>query len=192
MPERDEKAAIRARMRNLRNNLGLNEYRSMSMDIVRRCVSLDEYRRARTIQVYVASLNNEVDTVGLICRMFDEGKRVVVPRCADEPHCLLHVPIDSLDSLKPGRFGIMEPVITPGCEIGPAEFDLIIAPVVAFDRVGGRIGFGGGYYDTLFAGTAVPKVGLAYSFQEVAVVPLEPHDHTLDIIVTEKEIIRAG
>jgi 5-formyltetrahydrofolate cyclo-ligase len=172
---------------------------------------LEEYRRARMVHIYVSSLNNEVDTIGLIYRMFEEGKLVVVPCCSGSPDyrhpdlcsaqagdpskhnlgCLLrHIRIDSLDTLKPRRFGVMEPDYLPEREVAPAGLDVIIAPVLAFDRSGGRIGFGGGYYDGLFAESGGTKIGLAYSFQEVPKVPREPHDRALDIIVTEKETIR--
>ena len=84
----------------------------------------------------------------------------------------------------------MEPDYLPEREVAPMGLDVIIAPVLAFDRSGGRIGFGGGYYDGLFAESGGTKIGLAYSFQEVPKVPREPHDRALDIIVTEKETIR--
>jgi len=190
MTDTEEKKVIRARMKSLRAGLDMGAYRSLSMAIVIRCTALEEYRRARTVHIYVSSLNNEVDTVGLIFRMFAEGKQVVVPCCASEPSRLRHIRIDSLDALKPRRFGLMEPDYLPEREVSSGELDVVIAPLLAFDRSGGRIGFGGGYYDGLFAQSSCAHVGLAYSFQETPKVPREPHDRTLDIIVTEKETIR--
>ena len=190
MNEGEKKAAIRNGMKARREGMDINSYRSLSMAVVVRCAELDEYRRARTVHIYVSSLNNEVDTIGFIYRMFDEGKRVVVPCCGPEARCLRHICIESLDVLKPRRFGIVEPDFRPEREVAPGELDLVIAPLLAFDRSGGRVGFGGGYYDTFFAVVSCPRVGLAYSFQEVPAVPHEPHDNTLDIIVTEKETIR--
>ncbi len=67
--------------------------------------------------------------------------------------------------------------------------DLLIAPLLAFDRAGGRLGQGGGYYDRtierLRAGRAVFVIGLAYAGQELAAVPREAHDQRLDAILTE-------
>lgn len=190
MAENEEKTAIRNRMKSLRAGLNMGEYRSMSMAIITRCTGLEEYRIAWTMHVYVSSLNNEVDTVGLIFRMFTEGKRVIVPCCAPEPHRLRHIRLDSIDALKPRRFGIMEPDFLTEREVMPQEISLVIAPVLAFDRSGGRLGFGAGYYDSFFAECSCPRLGLAYAFQEVPKIPREPHDRTLDIIVTEKETIR--
>jgi 5-formyltetrahydrofolate cyclo-ligase len=84
----------------------------------------------------------------------------------------------------------MEPDFLTEREVIPQELSLVIAPILAFDRSGGRLGFGAGYYDSFFAECSCPRLGLAYAFQEVPKIPREPHDRTLDIIVTEKETIR--
>ena len=186
----EEKTVLRKQMKALRAGMSIASYRSMSMAIMTRCLELPEYNRAGTIHVYVSSLNNEADTIGLIYRMFDQGKRVVIPVCTAEPHTLRHVRIDSIEALRPGRFGVMEPDGKSSEVVSPGGIDIILAPVLAFDRTGGRLGFGGGYYDGFFAETTCPKVGLAYSFQEVPVVPRESHDLTLDIILTDKEMVK--
>lgn len=86
--------------------------------------------------------------------------------------------------------GIMQPVESaPPCEPG-----VIIVPVVAFDRRRFRIGYGGGYYDTTLAFLRKKKkitvIGAAFSFQEVPSIPVEPFDAKLDMIITEKEVIK--
>jgi 5-formyltetrahydrofolate cyclo-ligase len=68
--------------------------------------------------------------------------------------------------------------------------DIIISPLLAFDRNGYRLGFGGGYYDKLFAECSCVKAGIGYSFQESENVPHDDFDQKLNIIITEKEIIR--
>ena len=68
----------------------------------------------------------------------------------------------------------------------------MVAPLLAFDRTGARLGFGGGFYDSLLASVHCPTVGLAYDFQEVESVPVEDHDRPLSMIVTDKEVIRVG
>lgn len=70
------------------------------------------------------------------------------------------------------------------------SYDLVIVPVLGFDRHGFRLGYGGGYYDKFLAGNKYSKaVGLAYSFCELSVLPNEPHDIKLDGIITENEAI---
>ncbi|WP_236848297.1 5-formyltetrahydrofolate cyclo-ligase [Chlorobaculum limnaeum] len=74
------------------------------------------------------------------------------------------------------------------------RFDVVFVPLAGFDRSGGRIGFGKGWYDRFFSslsscGVHPVKVGLAFSFQEVPSVPCDPWDERLDMVVTENEII---
>ncbi|WP_138933724.1 5-formyltetrahydrofolate cyclo-ligase [Roseovarius arcticus] len=91
-------------------------------------------------------------------------------------------------AMKDGPFGArvpeVEDFITP---------QVLIVPLVAFDRAGGRLGYGGGFYDRtlerLRARGAVLAIGYAYSAQEAEDLPLEPTDQPLDMIVTEREII---
>jgi 5-formyltetrahydrofolate cyclo-ligase len=185
-----EKKILRARLKALRSSLEINEYRSLNMSIMARCIELDEFTRAGTVHIYVSSVNNEADTLGIIYHLFDLGKRVVVPRCIPEQHLIQHIQIESLNELKRSHYGIMEPEYSPGREIRLEEIDLVIVPLLAFDRRGGRLGFGGGYYDRFLNGCSCPKAGLAYSFQEMDHIPLEQNDCALNIIITEKEIIR--
>ena len=185
-----EKNKIRDRMKKLRAELSICTYRQSSQAIIDKCVRLEEWYYAQTVHIYVSAVNNEVDTLGLIYKMFDSGKKVIVPKCDTVSHRLLNIRIESFDDLTVGKFGLMEPSYKPGKEIKPENLDLIILPLLAFDRSGKRIGFGGGYYDSLLSECTCPKTGLGYSFQEVDKVPVKSHDEKLDIIVTEKEIIR--
>jgi len=94
------------------------------------------------------------------------------------------------DRLAPDVVGIAAPLASAS-EVRP---ELIVAPLIAFDRQGGRLGQGAGYYDRtldLLRATAHPPafVGLAFSCQEVDRVPTEPHDQRLDAILTEREYI---
>ena len=95
---------------------------------------------------------------------------------------------------------------SPGCDMVPGPFgasvpaegdwmvpQILIVPLVAFDRRGGRLGYGGGFYDRTLEGLRargpVLALGFAYSVQEMDALPLEPTDQPLDLIVTEAEII---
>ena len=92
-------------------------------------------------------------------------------------------------AMQPGPFGAAVPV--SGEMLVP---EAVIVPLVAFDRSGGRLGYGGGFYDRtleLLRGRGpVFAVGFAYAGQEADALPLEPTDHPLDAVVTEAEILR--
>ena len=85
--------------------------------------------------------------------------------------------------------------MTPPESAEAAMPDIVVAPLVAFDRAGARLGYGGGYYDrtleALRATRATLAVGYAYGAQEVDVLPLAPLDQRLDWIVAERGAIRA-
>jgi 5-formyltetrahydrofolate cyclo-ligase len=85
----------------------------------------------------------------------------------------------------PERFGTAYPD-------GPiAEPDMLLVPLLAFDRAGHRLGYGGGYYDrTLATLPTHPAIGIAYAAQEIPHIPPGPHDHPLPTIITESEIIQ--
>ncbi len=179
-------------MRAERDAVDFRDYRRWCSGIAERLFDLPEFRNARVVHTYVSSVNNEVDTLGVIYHLLDRDVVVVVPKCVPGTCRLTNQRIESLDELLPGRFGLMEPDGDPVREVPAARFDIVLAPLLAFDRNGGRLGFGGGYYDTLLGDCRCRAVGLAYSFQEVPAVPIAPHDRKLDIIVTETETIRTG
>ncbi len=187
-----EKKLLRSKLRTMRNDLDMTGYRESCNTIHAKILSLPEWRRAGRVHIYVSSLGNEVDTLGLLYKLFDEGRTVVVPKCVPGSRQMRHVRILSLDDLKPGQFGIMEPEFDQSREMPPSSLDLVIAPLVGYDRAGRRLGMGGGFYDSFIKECRCPVCGLAYSFQELETVPVEEHDACLDIIVNEKEIIRVS
>jgi 5-formyltetrahydrofolate cyclo-ligase len=100
------------------------------------------------------------------------------------------------DQLKSNRFGILEPQFNSATIVPLWTLDLILLPLVAFDRSGSRIGMGGGFYDrTLAACANQPRrpnlIGLAHGCQEVENISQQSWDIPLDQIITDREIIRA-
>jgi 5-formyltetrahydrofolate cyclo-ligase len=98
--------------------------------------------------------------------------------------------------IQPNRYGIPEPAHTDADLLAPMQLDLVLMPLVAFDRRGHRLGTGGGYYDRSFAFLReAPRparpllVGIGYSFQEVVELPIQHWDVRLDFVATEKELI---
>ena len=93
------------------------------------------------------------------------------------------------ESLGSGVWGIRE----PKPEAAEVEPDILLVPLLAFDRLGHRIGYGAGYYDRTIAHLRsrkpVTAVGLAFAAQEVPTVPVTPRDAPLDLVLTEREVI---
>jgi 5-formyltetrahydrofolate cyclo-ligase len=93
------------------------------------------------------------------------------------------------EPLVAGVWGIRQ----PAPQAPATEPDILLVPLLAFDRAGHRIGYGAGYYDltiaALRATQAVVAIGVAFAAQEVAAVPATPHDAPLDLVLTEREVI---
>jgi 5-formyltetrahydrofolate cyclo-ligase len=114
-----------------------------------------------------------------------------VPWCHGD-HLRLFL-LRDLAELDVGRFGILEPRAVlrerPDRNIDPCELDLLVIPGVAFDRRGGRIGHGRGYFDRLLIEVreSATLIGLAFDCQVFDHVPTEPHDVPMDLVVTESK-----
>lgn len=145
---------------------------------------------ARIVAAY-RPIRTEIDPTPLMEALCAAGHRLAVPVIIGEGQPLEFHEWWPGVGMQPGPFGAEIPVATAA--LTP---DLILAPLLAFDRRGYRLGYGGGFYDRtlekLRSGGRVTAVGLAYAAQEVDEVPIEPTDQRLDAILTEQGIIRTG
>ena len=182
------KTSIRREILAHRRSLSEEEFRSASFLIQRSFLETDEFLRARGVVVY-ASIHKEVDTEEIVRASLESGKKVAFPAVVH--HGLVFREVADLSSLKKGTFGIMEPCSTHR-HFELEEADVFVVPGVAFDLQGHRIGYGKGYYDrALHRLEGQGKlVGFCYDFQLVDRLPGEPHDVRMDLILTEKRVIR--
>jgi 5-formyltetrahydrofolate cyclo-ligase len=158
--------------------------------ILQRLMSMPEYEMAQTVAFYV-DVRDEVRTRFALAKALSTRKRIVVPYCEDKKLALCR--ICQLDELEAGRFGVLEPrreFRQPHRILSASQSDLIVVPGVAFDRHGGRMGHGLGYYDRLLA--ALPPttvlVGLAYECQVFDQIPVDTHDVSMDWVITESTV----
>lgn len=186
-----EKTEIRKKILRARKRLSREDMIKKSAAIHEKFLRLQPYIKARMIMTYV-SFGKEVDTVGLLGRMFRDDKKICVPDCHRDPPDMVAIRISSEeDLLEPKRdFVIREPSMTSREMISPDKIDIIIVPIVAFDEGGGRIGYGKGYYDRFLSGLDRDRIfGLAFDFQEVDVFEKGPHDIRIPNIITESRIV---
>jgi 5-formyltetrahydrofolate cyclo-ligase len=179
------KRALRRATIERRDLLSASERSAKSARIVERVLALPEVVAAGTVMAFW-SFGSEVQTAALIERLHGAGKRVVLPRIAEgEIAAVAYAPGDPVTTTS---FGAMEPV---GAEVVAAEdVDAVIVPGVAFDRRGGRVGYGGGFYDRFFSrAPEVPAVAIAFAVQLVDDVPQGRSDARVDVIITEDEVI---
>jgi 5-formyltetrahydrofolate cyclo-ligase len=131
------------------------------------------------------SLPDEISTHTFIEKWCDY-KHIYLPRVNG---CNLDILKYRKDGLRHGSFNIEEPEGTELCDI--ANIDLIVVPGVAFDRNCNRVGRGKGYYDRLLATNHATTIGIAYDFQVLDDIEVEPHDVPLDILITDKHIYKS-
>jgi 5-formyltetrahydrofolate cyclo-ligase len=144
-----------------------------------------------SIVALYAPKGTEVDTAPLDAYARAHGLRIGYPRIvAGERRLAFHEV--TIAELVPATFGLREPVAS-AASIELADVAAVIVPGLAFDRAGGRIGWGRGYYDaTLSAAPAATRIGLAFECQLVDHVPHDPHDALVHYVVTETSIYRAA
>jgi len=134
-------------------------------------------------------LKSEINPLPLMRTLADAGAKLALPVVAGKGKPLTMRAFTFGDVLASGVWGIREPK-PEAPEVFP---DILLVPLLAFDRSGHRIGYGAGYYDmtitALRARKSVAAVGIAFAAQEVAQVPSTPRDARLDLVLTEREII---
>jgi 5-formyltetrahydrofolate cyclo-ligase len=161
----------------------------LSRRIAAHVAAMDAFTQAGTIMAYWP-FRNEVDTSQIVRAALAAGKRVALPRTIKQEKRLMRLLVTDIErDLIPGAYGIMEP--RPELpEASAEEIGLVIVPGLVFDRVGNRIGYGGGYYDrALPLLTKAAKVAVAFNLQLVSRVPADERDRPVDYVVTEEEVI---
>lgn len=190
-----KKKALRGKYLAARKALSSDERREKSQAICRRIIATDKFGEAKVIMFYV-STEFEVGTRECIKKALASGKRIVVPYCKGMPREMGIAEIRELDAdLSEGRFKLLEPRQELRDNFLKSDIQLVICPGVAFDRYGGRLGRGNGYYDTFLTeikGKA-RMVGLAYQCQLADdPIPFEYHDVSMDQVITEEGPVQSS
>lgn len=179
------KDPLRPHFRALRDAVPARRRQQASFQIAERLTSHPRWHAARAVLLY-ASFGSEVDTSPLIEAAREAGKEVALPR-VEGKRMTLHQ-FEAGAPLVPNRWGIPEPAAQLP-EIEPKGIDLVVVPGLAFDRRGGRLGYGGGYYDRLLAtANQAFRVGIAMTVQVVESLPSNRLDAPMDILVTEMDV----
>lgn len=198
------KKASRAAAKELRDRLPreqLEEWSGMACERAAQWIQ-GEFPKCRSMMLYVP-FRSELNLRPLMDWGWRCGIAVIVPRSLPEQRRLALYRIDGWDALIPGAYGIMEPDPSAAAYCGELFIpDIVFVPGLAFDLQGGRLGYGGGYYDrfherlrglSMQEGRRMPLwIGCGFERQLVAEVPMEEHDARVGAVLTERGIRMTG
>jgi 5-formyltetrahydrofolate cyclo-ligase len=180
-----DKSKLRERYRNVRESLSAVRVAEESAAVCRRLASMALVREAETVMAYLA-FNNEVD-LSLVFELLPDIEWVL-PRIEGE-RMILH-PYEP-ERLVRHPFGMLEPPADAPV-VDPRDLDVVLVPGVSFDPRGGRLGFGGGFYDRFLVGTSATRVGICHDGCLAEQLPCADHDRRMDWVVTPTATIHAA
>lgn len=188
---KDLKKDLRIYYKNIRAKLKEEYKLNLDYIIYSKLFSLKEYKNSKIIMTYV-SKETEIDTFNIIKKVLKDKKSVAVPKCIPEQKLMEFYIINSLDDLKTGNFGILEPIKSK-CKILNNYHDSIcIVPGFSFDYEGYRLGYGKGYYDRFLNNFAGITVGICYSDCVTKKLPHSYFDKPVNLVITDEYIINIG
>jgi 5-formyltetrahydrofolate cyclo-ligase len=191
-PPVDAKARLRESMRSRLDAVDGARALEAGEAIAERLMEWSEWQRASAIALF-SMVRGEVDTSALARAARGAGKRLLFPRMV-AGRTLEFAAIETPHSLRIGRHGVLEP--DERCRAEAIRDDvLVLVQGLAFDRQGGRLGRGAGYYDRALGGVRIESgrplfVGVGFSFQIVDSVPMAALDVRMDGVVTETALFR--
>jgi 5-formyltetrahydrofolate cyclo-ligase len=183
---KNNKVFLRQLFKKHRSELSDNEVKDLNKAIFKNLLKTDLFKKTY-YHIYLSnSLNNEVETDEVIKLLFKKNKRVYVPKIMGEN--LIHIEINKNTTYSENHFSIREPSSTNTSD--PMIFDVVFIPLLAYDKSGERVGYGGGYYDRFLLNTKknVLKVGLSFFEPVDEILDVEEHDIKLDYVITPNRV----
>lgn len=185
-------------MRKKRQNLDENQQDKAASDLLKNILRIRSFIQAKRISMYFPN-DGEIDPTLVMLSALSMSKRCYYPIIfpGRKPK-LFFAPVIPGCRLKPDRMGILSPVVPCAQWLKPAQLDLILLPLVAFDDAGSRIGMGGGFYDASLAFLSTRKhwqrpklIGIAHEIQKAEKITTDHWDVPLEMIVTDKAVYHA-
>ncbi|RSD27444.1 5-formyltetrahydrofolate cyclo-ligase [Mesobacillus subterraneus] len=187
----DAKKELRNSVKAKLSELSLPLYEDFSYQVAQQLFQDEDWQKASTIAVTVSKAP-EVDTLQIIRKGWEQGKRMVVPKCEPKSRGLDFRELKRFSQLESVYYGLYEPIVSETHQIKPEDIDLVIVPGLAFSKNGFRLGFGGGYYDRFLANYQGNTVSLAFKEQLLPDIPIESHDIPVSKIISSEGVILIG
>lgn len=184
---------LRQRNRKCRADLPVAQLTQAASFLAQRILDIDEYHQSQRLAAYFA-VNGEIGLDPVIDHALTMGKQVYLPNL--DQQALRFSPYFHGQKMRINRFRLPEPDVDETQMLAPGDLDLVLAPLVVFDRERNRIGMGGGFYDRSFSFRKNPEIrapvliGVAHELQKVDQIIPEDWDVRLDMIVTDQAVYR--
>lgn len=183
------KKQLRTQFGKLRNSISAQDAKTFSQQMTHALKNLSDIQHADVIASFV-SFKSEIDTTAFNQWVIDANKILLLPKVDHSKNEIRFLQVTSLESLKQGAYGILEPDEILCKPYDPKHIEVVITPGLAFDVLGYRLGYGGGYYDRLFNLSTVKamRIGVGYDLQFTDALPHEVFDLPVHYFVSEAQI----
>ncbi|MCA1031741.1 5-formyltetrahydrofolate cyclo-ligase [Bacillus timonensis] len=184
-----DKKVLRKEMRSILASINDETYQKWSQQIANKLHEMSLWKKANVIGMTI-STGREVDTIRLIERCWQEGKKVVVPKCNPKEKQMIFREIRSFGQLEVVYYNLQEPIESETIEVPKEKIDLLIVPGIAYTHSGYRLGQGGGYFDRYLQDYKRDTISLSFTPQIVNELPLEQYDIPVKYIITNERVIK--
>lgn len=177
-----DKQMLRDAIRAQKRAMTRSQIEKASAHLTRIFLQSPQYRAAKSIYGYLP-FNQEVDTTAILMQALRDGKKVALPKTYGSE--MRFIWVDDLSAVQKAGLGCPEPIADAPVADDPDA--LVLMPGLAFDLAGGRMGYGGGFYDKFLTMETHPTVALCYGFQLLPRIPMEEHDLRADCVISTNE-----
>ncbi|QFF99437.1 5-formyltetrahydrofolate cyclo-ligase [Psychrobacillus glaciei] len=184
MTKKEVRDEMKTRLATLDNKL----YHTYSEQIKNRFLIEEDVNQASTIGLTISAFP-EVDTEGIIKKLWEIGKTVVVPKCNPKDRTMTFYKLESFKQLETVYMQLLEPNPLLTTSVYPNNIDLLVVPGIVYEPTGYRIGYGGGYYDRFLSAYYGQTISLAFDFQVCEAVERGNFDLPVNKIITNCQII---
>ena len=182
----NNKFFLRQLFKKERSRLSVNVVDDLSKKIFKNLINLNIWDK-NFYHLYLSNINNkEVETNKIVNLLFEKDKRIFVPKIKDTN--LIHVEIKKDTLYSTNKIGIKEP--KENHKADPNLFEVVFIPLLAYDKQGNRVGYGGGYYDKFLGNIKTNPLKIGFSLFEPVdkIQDIEKHDVRLDYVITPKKV----
>ena len=185
MTQQAPKQRLRQDLRRQRHTWARTHRSDASAQLLEHLMRLPDFPQVQRLHLFLGT-DDEPDTGSWLPRLWEAGKQLAVPCVLPGASTLEHVRLTPDTPLASGAFGLLEPPVAQRSRVEASWPEWILVPGLAFDRRGGRLGYGKGFYDRFLEHASGRTIGVGFAFQVVPEVPCDPHDVFLHSLLTEQ------